>query len=88
MSNNDVKRLEIHTRLTEVLGTNVADHLMEYLPAVGWADIARKADIAVVSSRLDSFELRFDNVTKTMWAVASVNWALTIALIGIVLGSR
>ena len=88
MSNNDVKRLEIHTRLTEVLGSNVADHLMEDLPAVGWADIARKADIAVVSSRLDSFELRLDNLTKTMWAIAGINWSLVSALIGIVLGSR
>ena len=88
MSNNDVKRLEIHTRLTEVLGTDVADRLMKYLRAVGWADIARKADIAIVSSRLDSLELRFDNLTKTTWAIAGISWALTSALIGIVLGSR
>jgi hypothetical protein len=53
MSNNDVKRLEIHTRLTEVLGTNVADHLMDYLPVVGWQDIARGSDLRALSEKMD-----------------------------------
>jgi len=120
MSNNDVKRLEIHTRLTEVLGTNVADHLMDYLPVVGWQDIARGSDLRALSEKMDGkfaaldgkfgqidgqfkavdarigagemrmsdLASRIDNLGRTWWAVASVNWALTIALIGIVLGSR
>ena len=36
----------------------------------------------------DLIKTAFDNLTKTTWAIASINWALTSALIGIVLGSR
>jgi hypothetical protein len=38
-------RQSLHTRLAEALGADEAALLMEYLPPVGWADIARRSDL-------------------------------------------
>lgn len=47
------QRFEMHSNLKVKLGDNVAHTLMEYLPPVGWADIARKSDV-------DRLERRFN----------------------------
>ena len=47
------QRFEMHSNLKVKLGDDVADTLMEYLPPVGWADIARKSDV-------DRLERRFN----------------------------
>jgi len=47
------QRFEMHSNLKVKLGDDVADTLMEYLPPVGWADIARKSDF-------DRLERRFN----------------------------
>jgi hypothetical protein len=38
-------RQSLHTRLVEALGSDEAALLMEYLPPVGWADVARRSDV-------------------------------------------
>ncbi|MEY4228348.1 MAG: hypothetical protein RLZ84_940 [Actinomycetota bacterium] len=50
---SEKQRFEMHSNLKSTLGDDVADTLMEYLPPVGWADIARRADV-------DRLERRFN----------------------------
>jgi hypothetical protein len=38
-------RQSLHARLAEAVGADEAALLMEYLPPVGWADIARQSDL-------------------------------------------
>lgn len=45
MSITSGERHDLHTRLSEVLGENQANTLMEHLPPVGWADVATKRDL-------------------------------------------
>jgi hypothetical protein len=56
---DDRSRHELYRRLEEVLGLEAATTLIEHLPPVGWADVATKADLAVLEER---FELRFDRI--------------------------
>ena len=45
-------RLAMHQRLIEVLGSEVADALMEHLPPSGWADLATRDDLDHLGSAL------------------------------------
>ncbi len=40
---DDTKRFEILARLRDVLGSPVAEHVMEYLPPMDWTDVARQS---------------------------------------------
>lgn len=53
MAIDEQSRYRLHNRLEEVLGRDEAAVLMEYLPPVGWADVATRRD-------LDQLEKRFD----------------------------
>ena len=48
----------MHHLLIEALGTSGAASLMEYLPPVGWADVARKADLAQLATKAEMADLR------------------------------
>jgi hypothetical protein len=52
------QRLRMVGRLHEVLGDDVADTLMGYLPPGGWAEVATKGDLAEL--RGEMVELRAD----------------------------
>lgn len=73
MALDELSRHELHTKLREALGEQAAATLMQYLPPVGWADVATKRDLdahAVATKRdldalaistkrdLDALELR------------------------------
>jgi hypothetical protein len=46
-------RHQLRAKLEQVLGADEAATLMEYLPPVGWADVATKTDLAVTAQALD-----------------------------------
>ena len=53
MGIDERSRHELHDRLVEVLGSDQAATLMEYLPPVGWADVATKRDLDQLGTRID-----------------------------------
>ena len=61
---DDTKRFEILARLRDVLGSPVAEHVMEYLPPMDWTDVARQSDVKALGARIDGLEeninVRFD----------------------------
>ena len=46
------QRLDLYERLGETLGREHAEVLMEYLPPVGWNDVARRHDVELVRSEM------------------------------------
>jgi hypothetical protein len=48
------RRHDLYDELRELLGDDSADELMNYLPPVGWADVATKPDIGMVRHQLDT----------------------------------
>lgn len=54
MSVNERQRLELYGRLEETLGREHAEVLMEYLPPVGWGDVARRHDLLLLRSDVDT----------------------------------
>ena len=61
MAISEESRHHLYQRLEEVLGRAEAAVLMEYLPPVGWADVATKRDLDALESRMD---MRFDRVNE------------------------
>lgn len=58
MAVDERARHQLHTRLDEVLGPEVTGTLMQYLPPVGWADVATTQDMTLaidgLGHRLDA----------------------------------
>ena len=50
----DAKRLRLHPSLEKVIGVDVADELIDFLPPSGWGDLVRKSDLEATERRLDS----------------------------------
>lgn len=53
-SSPDAKRLRLHRSLEKVIGIDVADELIDFLPPSGWGDLVRKSDLEATERRLDS----------------------------------
>jgi hypothetical protein len=64
MAISEASRHEMHRKLEEVLGAQVANTVMEHLPPVGWADVATKRDLDALSvlfeTKLDAQSLLFE----------------------------
>ena len=85
MSISEAQRFAMHTELRKVLGEEVADTMMEYMPPVGWSDVARKSDIDRLEQRLDQVDQRFEQVDKRFAGLVGGLWALgTITATGFV----
>ncbi|MBI2711020.1 MAG: hypothetical protein HYX34_15220 [Actinobacteria bacterium] len=56
MSIDERARHDLYLAFESLLGSERADHLMEMLPPVGWADVATKSDLHGLEERMD---LRF-----------------------------
>jgi len=50
----DAKRLRLHRSLEKVIGIDVADELIDFLPPSGWGDLVRKSDLEATERRLDA----------------------------------
>jgi hypothetical protein len=50
----DAKRLRLHRSLEKVIGIDVADELIDFLPPSGWGDLVRKFDLEATERRLDA----------------------------------
>ncbi|MBI2711023.1 MAG: hypothetical protein HYX34_15240 [Actinobacteria bacterium] len=66
MTVDERARHELYLAFEELLGAERADHLMELLPPVGWADVATKADLHALEARMD---LRFAAVDQRFEAI-------------------
>jgi hypothetical protein len=61
-------RHQLYRRLTDIIGPDEADTLMELLPPVGWAEVATKPDLihqsALTDVRFDAIDRRFERVDQ------------------------
>jgi hypothetical protein len=73
------QRRELYNRLGETLGEEHAEVLMDYLPPVGWSDVARRHDIDHLRSELrgEMADLRAD-------LIGSVRQELRVQLLAII----
>ncbi|MBK5222435.1 MAG: hypothetical protein JJE52_06105 [Acidimicrobiia bacterium] len=66
MAITEPKRHKLYQHLTDVLGPEEADTLMEHLPPVGWANVATKDDLARLDVSIDGrfahMDVRFAQV--------------------------
>ncbi|HWL45569.1 MAG TPA: hypothetical protein VNQ73_21690 [Ilumatobacter sp.] len=62
MTVTEQARKDLYDSLEHVHGREVATTLMEHLPPVGWADVARQSDIIAVRSDID--RLRTDMIAS------------------------
>jgi hypothetical protein len=73
MTLTETRRFEMHLGLKHRLGDDVADSLMEHLPPVSWADVARRTDVehlrSYMDARFDAVDARFDAVDARFDAV-------------------
>ena len=60
MTVDERSRLQLAEALKRALGDEEGITLMELLPPVGWADVARKDDFRLVDLRFDALEARMD----------------------------
>lgn len=82
MSVSEAQRFEMHTALRKVMGDEVADTMMEYMPPFGWSDVARKSDIDRLDLRLDQIDVRFEQIDKRFASVVAALWALGTITVG------
>jgi len=52
---SDVKRRELFVAVERALGTSAAESLMQTMPPVEWADLARQADLVALRGEIAEF---------------------------------
>jgi len=75
-------RRSLHDRLEATLGADEAALLMEYLPPVGWSDIATKTDLNALRVDVDAAIARLE-VRLLKWiipvVIGSIGVSVTLA---------
>ncbi|MFP5578644.1 MAG: hypothetical protein ACLGIZ_10460 [Acidimicrobiia bacterium] len=86
MAISEHDRYELHKWLIDNAGEQVAETLMAHLPPTGWADVATKRDLDLLTATLrgDMHELRAD-VNGKLRAHLAVIMGLNISLAGAVI---
>ena len=84
MTISESERLDMHLKLKDVLGEQVANTMINHLPPSGWTDVARKSDMDqrfdFVDQRFDIIDQRFRGITAALWAMAGLYTTTTIGL--------
>lgn len=90
MAVSEESRHRLHGRLEEILGREEAAALMEYLPPVGWADVATKRDLdhmsAVLRGELAVMESKLEARFET--GLASLETRVEAGLARVALDAR
>lgn len=81
---SDHDRRELYEALEHRLGENAAGTLMELLPPVGWADVARQADLVAVRGEIA--ELRGE-IKAQLPRLYVANVGMAFATAGLVLAA-
>ncbi|HEY1118387.1 MAG TPA: hypothetical protein VGE43_11825 [Acidimicrobiales bacterium] len=86
MAISEHDRYELHKWLIDNAGEQVAETLMAHLPPTGWADVATKRDLDLLTATLrgEMHELRAD-VNDKLRAHLAVIMGLNVSLAGAVI---
>ena len=60
MAVSERARLDLYSKLQKTIGEQEATTLIEYLPPVGWADVATKADLGLLKRDIDELRRGMD----------------------------
>ncbi len=72
-------RNDLHNGLAQVLGDHRAAVLMEHLPPVGWADVARRSDIDALATATKRDVDALAVATKTDLAILTADFRTEMA---------
>ncbi|MFM1752300.1 MAG: hypothetical protein RL119_1262 [Actinomycetota bacterium] len=81
MGKSEARRFELHLELKRILGDDVADNLMDYLPPTSWSDVARKRDVDVIERRIEVIERRINVAITGGLAFALALLALQVQIV-------
>ena len=76
----EADRFEMHLEFRKFLGDKVAETLMEHLPPLGWADVARRSDIDHLGDQFADLKATTRSLAAGMWALGSLMSAGFIGL--------
>ena len=82
MAISEEDRYQMHAKLEEVLGAQVANTVMEHLPPVGWADVADQRDLEALGTQLRlevRAEIRGEINRLMLWQFPTILTALALA---------
>jgi len=69
---------------TGSIGDKVAETLMEHLPPLGWADVARKSDIDHLREMIADCKATTRSLAAGLWAIGSLMSAGFIGLFTVI----
>ena len=80
-------RQSLHARLAELVGADETALLMNYLPPVGWADVATKRDLDVLRAEMAALrsDLRGEFKAQT---TRLLFWLVPVVIAGMGVASR
>jgi len=82
MAISEARRRDLYNSLNELLGTELAETLMAYLPAYESTELATKEDIRRLEDRFDRIEDRLDAVNQRLDRFFLTQSAGLIAIVG------